>query len=578
MRYIALCCDYDGTIAHHGQVDQATLAALQAARDSGRTLVLVTGREVDDLLSVFPRLDLFARVVAENGALLYRPDTREERLLAAPAPASFVATLRAREVAPISVGRSIVATWEPHQNTVLEAIRDSGLELQVTFNKGAVMVLPTGVNKASGLRAALAELGVSAHNAVGIGDAQNDHAFLDLCECSVAVANALPAVKQAADFVTHSDHGAGVVELVHEMLADDLGSREPLLVRHHIMLGKNAGGEAVCFSPYGVNALIVGTSGGGKSTVATGLIERLRAKDYSFCIIDPEGDYDAVESATTIGSPEHAPAIEECIPDTPAGNSVINLLGLTLQDRPWFFMSLFARLRDLRARSGWPHWLVVDEAHHVMPADWQPTDLTFPERLEGVMMVSVTPSLLPTAVLRGIDTLIVLGDKPREMLREFTAANDLPPVAPPLETLETGMALLWNKRVGGRPTLIKLEPSRTERRRHLRKYAEGELPEDRSFYFRGAEGKLNLRAHNLIVFMDLADGVDHDTWLYHLRQGEISDWLRRAIKDDALADSVAAFECDPALDATASRRMMREQIEARYTLPAHSPPGNGSGA
>ena len=145
----------------------------------------------------------------------------------------------------ISVGRVIVATWEPHEKTVLETIRDCGLELQVIFNKGAVMVLPAGVNKATGLRAALAELNLSPHNAVGVGDAENDHAFLSICECSVAVANALPAVKAKADIVTFADHGAGVTELIDEMLADDLASRESgPLARHDIPLGKNAAGQA----------------------------------------------------------------------------------------------------------------------------------------------------------------------------------------------------------------------------------------------------------------------------------------------------------------------------------------------
>ena len=73
MRYLALCCDYDGTIAHHGRVDEPTLAALERLRESGRKLVMVTGRELDDLQTVFPRLDLFARVVAENGALHLSP-------------------------------------------------------------------------------------------------------------------------------------------------------------------------------------------------------------------------------------------------------------------------------------------------------------------------------------------------------------------------------------------------------------------------------------------------------------------------------------------------------------------------
>jgi hydroxymethylpyrimidine pyrophosphatase-like HAD family hydrolase len=574
MRYIALCCDYDGTIAHHGRVDEPTLAALQRLRESGRKLVLVTGRELDELQVVFPHLDLFERVVAENGALLYRPAKREERLLGEPPPASFVEALRARRVGPISVGRCIVATWEPHENTVLETIRDFGLELQVIFNKGAVMVLPAGVNKASGLVAALAEMNLSQHNTVGVGDAENDHAFLRICECSVAVANALPAVKEKADIVTQGDHGAGVTELIEEMLADDLAAREPALVRHGIPLGTTHQGELVCLSPYGLNALIVGTSGGGKSTIATGLVERLRAREYSFCIIDPEGDYDSIEDAVVLGGPDHAPTMDECIQLLARHdqNAVINLLGLKLNDRPWFFMTLFARIRDLRARTGRPHWLIVDEAHHVMPAEWQPADFTLPKSFDGVLMVSVTPSLIAKSVLAAIDTLLVLGDEPRKMLREFAEANRIPTAEPGVEKLEPGTALLWKKTVDASPLLVTLEPSRTERRRHLRKYAEGELPEDRSFYFRGPQGKLKLRARNLILFMDLADGVDEETWLFHLRRGDVSQWLRSAIKDEELAERVAELERDEGIDADTARARVRELIEALYTLPATGPP------
>src|SRR5262249_9320773 len=137
------------------------------------------------------------------------------------------------------------------------------------------------------------------------------------------------------------------------------------------------------------------------------------------------------------------------------------------------------------------------------------------------------------------------------------------------EAMHAGTALLWNKTAGA-AQVLKLEPSKTERRRHLRKYAEGELPEDRSFYFRGPEAKLNLRAHNLILFMDLGDGVDDETWQHHLGRGEFSQWLRQGIKDDTLAQQVAAIERDGQLDPPASRRKIRELIEAKYTLPAGS--------
>ncbi|MBI3767300.1 MAG: HAD family phosphatase [Deltaproteobacteria bacterium] len=220
MRYVALACDYDGTLAHDGRVDEETVQALERLRESGRTLILVTGRELDELTTVFRRLELFDRVVAENGALLYRPDTREERRLAEPPPRAFVAALRARGV-PLSVGRVIVATVSPHEIAVLEVIHELGLELHVVFNKGSVMVLPSGTNKATGLSAALAELGLAARNTVGIGDAENDHSFLALCGRAVAVANALPTVKEHADLVTTGTHGAGVVELIQAILGED---------------------------------------------------------------------------------------------------------------------------------------------------------------------------------------------------------------------------------------------------------------------------------------------------------------------------------------------------------------------
>jgi len=222
MRYHALACDYDGTIAHDGRVDDETIAALGRLRDTGRRIILVTGRELQDLLTVCPHVELFDRVVAENGAVVYWPAKREEKLLGESPPEPFVRALRERGVSPIAVGRVIVATWKPHETTVLEVIRDLGLELHVTFNKDAVMVLPAGLTKATGLAEALRELGLSAHNVVGIGDAENDHAFLRLCECRIAVANALPMLKDAADLVTRHDHGAGVRELIDRLIDADL--------------------------------------------------------------------------------------------------------------------------------------------------------------------------------------------------------------------------------------------------------------------------------------------------------------------------------------------------------------------
>jgi len=136
----AIATDYDGTIATDGLTPEAVVEALRHFKSTGRRLILVTGRELDDLKAVFPGHDIFDRIVAENGAVLYEPASQRERVLALPPPPSFVEQLR-DEIAPLSIGRVIVASWEPNETRILEAIKAQGLELQIIFNKGAVMVL-----------------------------------------------------------------------------------------------------------------------------------------------------------------------------------------------------------------------------------------------------------------------------------------------------------------------------------------------------------------------------------------------------------------------------------------------------
>lgn len=298
MRFHAIATDFDGTIAHNNDVDDATLSALERAKKSGRKLLLVTGRELPDLQLVFPRLDLFDLVVVENGAVLFNPQSKEVRILAEPPVPKFVAKLRAHKISPLSTGYVIVATCEPHHIEVLKIIHEYGLELQVIFNKGSVMVLPSGVNKATGLATALEELALSPHNAVGIGDAENDHAFMRLCECSAAVANALPAVKETADLVLDKARGEGVVELVDRLIANDLSDLKTLS-RHHILIGATDDKAEVPLDPAGYGVLVAGTSGSGKSTITTLIMEELADAGYQVLVIDPEEITRVLISQTT---------------------------------------------------------------------------------------------------------------------------------------------------------------------------------------------------------------------------------------------------------------------------------------
>jgi phosphoglycolate phosphatase (TIGR01487 family) len=567
MRYVALASDYDGTIATHGTVPPETLAALRKLRLSGRKVILVTGRVLEDLESTFSHFEHLDCVVAENGAVLYTPATREKRVLAPPPKQAFLDALKERNVQPVGVGDAIVATWHPNETVVLEIIRDLGLELQVIFNKGAVMVLPSGINKRSGLKVALDSLGISEHNVVGVGDAENDHAFLAFCECSVAVANAHPAVKDTADLVTSAERGAGVNELIELILNDELA--EPFGKTRSVPVGHD-GQTEISIPAYGSNLLVAGASGSGKSTFVAGFLEILFERRYQVCLIDPEGDYQGFPGTIPSGDEKHEASIEEVLQTLrqPKSQLVLNLMGTAVADRPLFFEKLLPRLVEMRRQIGRPHWIVVDEAHHMLaPGGAAPINPL--GELKNVILVTVHPDQIEPVLLKSISAVFAVGPEPEKVLETFASAAGIAvPNHNPLSA-QPGQVLCWFP-ASGEVHRLDIHFSQAERRRHMRNYARGELGEDRSFYFRGPEQKLNLRAHNLTLFVQLAEGVDDETWLYHLKRHDYSKWFRDRIKDEGLADEVAQYEADESLDPRASREKVGGAVNRRYTAPSRA--------
>lgn len=207
-------------------VGDATVRALELFCDSGRKLFLVTGRLLPELEALFPRLDLFDRVVAENGPVLFDPRTGEIAVLAARRSERLIAELRSRGVDEISEGMVVVAVWRKYEPQVVEAIRSAGLDLQLIYNKDSVMMLPPGVDKMSGLDAALLRLQISPERTIAVGDGENDAPMLVGCGCGVAVANAVPELMARADWVTVGERGAGVIEVIERVL----GSKETALL------------------------------------------------------------------------------------------------------------------------------------------------------------------------------------------------------------------------------------------------------------------------------------------------------------------------------------------------------------
>lgn len=550
-----------------GVVAKTTLAALKRLLASGRKLVLVTGRQLPDLQRIFPHLSLFERVVAENGAVLHRPATSETRLLAEAPPQAFMNALRRHGVS-FSAGSVIVDAREPDDERILAVIRELGLELQVIYNKGAAMVLPSGVNKGTGLVAALSEMCLSHHNTVGVGDAENDHALLSACECGVAVANSIETLKQRADIITEAPNGRGVEELIGRLLDNDLRGAPNRLTRQPILLGTGANGARISIDSLDTSLVIAGPSSSGKSTIMLGLLERLTQADFQVCLIDPEGDYSQLENIVKLGGSDRPPDISEIfqILNNPKSSLIVNLLGLPLADRPVFFASLFPKLQELRAKTGRPHWIILDEAHHLLPKERGGQALgVIPQQLTGVLLITVHVDSVMDAALKSMTGIIAVGSSPEETICQFSSAiGVIAPIHYPLPS-RAGEAFVWLPGSSRGPLAVRMQPPTTEVRRHKRKYAEGKLGPDRSFFFRGPAGKLNLRAHNLNTFVEMAQGVDDDTWLFHLRRGDYSQWMREAIKDEALAGEVREIEKDGKESSQKTRSEVIEAINRRYT-------------
>jgi hypothetical protein len=314
---------------------------------------------------------------------------------------------------------------------------------------------------------------------------------------------------------------------------------------------------------------LCGQSGSGKSTLVTGLLERIMEKKYQICLVDPEGDYENLQGCRTVGDEKRAPSIEHVkqVLEEPESQVVVNLVGVPAPDRPVYFASLITELQKQRLRSGRPHWLVVDEAHHVLPSEWALTSATMPEEPSNLMLITVHPGHVAPAALRRINTILVVGREPKTLIDEFAKAIDIE--TPEMENadLPRGEALWWQVEEN-HAIRLKLEPSRTEHYRHRRKYAEGQLEPERVFRFRGPDGKMDLPAGNLNMFVQIAEGIDAETWLFHLKRADYSNWIHHSLGDRQLAQEIERIEKDESLPDRESRNRVKSAILQKYATPA----------
>jgi len=547
----ALACDYDGTLASEDRIGAEALAALREARAAGLRLILVTGRTFFELLRVCEPVDLFDAVVAENGGVLYFPTIGVLRDHAPPPPSRLLAELDAQGI-PFQAGRVIVGTWRAEEKRVRETLRALGVRMEIAHNRAAVMLLPPGISKGEGVRQAVRALGLAHHDVLALGDAENDLDLFAACGWTACPVNAVPELKDHADFIFPGADGSGVARAITGPI---LGGLLPVArsSRHRLAIGWVAEtAEPVEIPERGVNVLIQGDPLSGKSWLAGVLIERLLGRRYAVCVVDPEGDYQVLAPLPGVSWVETRSlqvwdrALERFDQD-PAACVILDLSTLEQADKAALIAAGIGLLRERRRRAGPPHWVVLDEAHYWLGAAGIP-DAVLGLEDKGFCLVTYCASRLRPSVLAAVDVFLLARtaaaaqlDCLREVLaRAPTDAADLAAVLPGLPLGE--FLLLRTEPAGARTRTFVAAPRMTSHVRHLRKYADGRLPEPRRFFFRAPDGRLAATAGSIGEFLQGVGVVGDEVLAFHAARGDFSRWLLEVFADRELGRHLAKLE------------------------------------
>jgi len=544
-----LALDYDGTVAHADALDPSVRAAIAAARTQGIVVLLVTGRILDELRRVAGDLHFVDGVVAENGAAIHFPTSGRTSALAPLLPEAFLAELR-RGAIPFAAGQCLVDANADDAPRLLEVIRRLELPLVLMFNRGRVMVSSQGVSKATGLQVMLETLRLSPRNTVAIGDAENDHELLRLAEVGVAVEWGSSALRAAADIVVAGAGPPAVADYLRILI--DTGTLPAAArARRRLLLGHLEDGREFSLAVRGRNVLVTGDAKSGKSWVAGLLYEQLILHGYCVCVIDPEGDYSALEGlpgVTVLGREDPPPTPRELLRAFryPDRSIVIDLSHRPHDEKIQYIRAVLPALNVLRHRTGLPHRILLDEAHYYLHDDDSHQLLDF-ER-NGYTVVTYCASRLPAALLAATEVMIVTCESNPAEIEALCRCCGGPGGDPArwamLDRLKTGqaMALPITEEAGGELQLFTIASRLTPHVRHREKYVDVPVSPDRSFIFKRNGEPSPRRVRTLRQFVAVLETTPPSLLDSYVLRGDFSRWIADVFGDRALADELRGLE------------------------------------
>jgi hypothetical protein len=574
MKLSVIALDYDGTVSRGDVLDPSVRDAIAFARRQGIVVLLVTGRILDQLRRVAGDLHFVDGVIAENGAVLHFPASGRTSALAPPVPPPFLAELQRRGI-PVTAGECLVDGDANDGQRLLEVIRTLELPLVLIFNRSRVMTSPQGVSKATGLRAALDTMRLSARNTVAIGDAENDHELLRLAEVGVAVEWGSKALQASADAVLSGGGPPAVADYVRTLAA--AGTLPvPARGRRRLLLGHLEDGREFSLAVRGRNVLVTGDARSGKSWVAGLLCEQLILHGYCVCVIDPEGDYSSLEAlpgVTVLGRDEPPPTPRELLRALryPDRSVVIDLSHLAQDEKLRYIRAVLPALNVMRRRTGLPHRMLLDEAHYYLHDGDEEQLLDFDRN--GYTVVTYCATQLPKALLAATEVMIVTCESnPVEVDALCRCCARCQQVDggrwSMLGRLKVGqaVALPITDEAGGELRLFTIAPRITPHVRHREKYVDVPVSAHRAFVFNGQGSQLHA-VRTLRQFVSELEAAPSASLQRYIARGDFSRWIGDVFGDRALADDLRALEGQyRAAPGDEAVREIAGAVRARYDL------------